>query len=81
MVDSCKCSSVNRMAAGLRLPRSSHGIFLLFTNFSNTPYLTVATIFVLEQAVGPGVLLALSEHCNAQQSMHNSIVLHKMPAK
>jgi len=32
-------SSVNRMAAGSRLPRSSHGIFSPFYNFSNTPYL------------------------------------------
>jgi len=28
------------MAAGSRLPRSSHGIFSSFSNFSNTPYLT-----------------------------------------
>jgi len=31
LVDSCKHSSINQMAAGLRLPRS---------NFSNTLYLT-----------------------------------------
>ena len=51
LVDFCKCSSVNQMAAG---SRSSHGIFLLSTNFSNTPQLT--NIFILEEAVGPGVL-------------------------
>ena len=32
-VDFCKCSSVNRMAAGSRLPRSSHGFFLLSPTF------------------------------------------------
>ena len=58
LVDFCKRSSVNRMAAGSRLPRSSHGIFLLSTNFSHT--LSKRTIFVLEQAVGPGVLQTLS---------------------
>ena len=30
LVDSCKHLSINCMAAGLRLPRSSHGIFSLF---------------------------------------------------
>ena len=30
LVDSCKCSSVNQMAAGSRLPRSSHRIFSPF---------------------------------------------------
>ena len=45
LVDSCKHLSVNRMAAGSRLPKSSHGIFLLSTNFSNTPYLTVPSLF------------------------------------
>jgi len=30
LVDSCKRSSVNRMAAGSRLPRSSHEIFTPF---------------------------------------------------
>ena len=49
LVDSCKRSSVNRMAAGSRLPRSSHGFFSPFSNFSNTP--CVAKVF--EQAVGP----------------------------
>ena len=44
LVDSCKHSSVNWMAAGLRLPRPSHGIFFLSTNFSNTPYLTVTSL-------------------------------------
>ena len=33
LVDSCKRSSVNRMAAGSRLPRSSHGFFLLSATF------------------------------------------------
>ena len=33
LADSCKRSSVNRMAAGLRLPRSSHGFFLLSPTF------------------------------------------------
>ena len=41
----------------LMMPRSSHGFFLLSTNILNTPYLT---IFVLEQAVGPGVLQTFS---------------------
>ena len=27
LVDSCKHSNINQMAAGSRLPRSSHGIF------------------------------------------------------
>jgi len=40
LVDFCKRSSVNRMAAGSRLPRSSHGIFSPSPTFSNTPYLT-----------------------------------------
>ena len=26
-VNSCKCLSINKMAAGLRLPRSIHGMF------------------------------------------------------
>jgi len=29
LADSCKLSSINQMAAGSRLPRSSHGFFLL----------------------------------------------------
>ena len=33
LADSCKHSSVNQMAAGLRLPRSSHGFFLLSPPF------------------------------------------------
>ena len=33
LVDYCKHSSVNRMAAGPRLPRSSHGIFLRSSTF------------------------------------------------
>ena len=57
LVDSCKHSSINWMAAGSRLPRSSHGIFS--TNFSNTPY-SKCNIFVLEQAVGLGVLQTYS---------------------
>jgi len=36
-------SSVNRMAAGSRLPRSSHGIFSFVQLFSNTSYLTSLT--------------------------------------
>ena len=44
LVDSYKHSRVNRMAAGLRLPRSSHGAFLFSTNFSNTPCLTVTYV-------------------------------------
>ena len=35
LADSCKCSSVNRMAAGSRLTRSSHGFFSSFSYFSN----------------------------------------------
>ena len=59
LVDSCKRSSVNRMAAGSRLPRSSHGFLLpAFCDFSNTPY--VAKVF--EQAVGPGVLQTFSTY-------------------
>ena len=57
LVGPCKRSSVNRMAAGPRLPSSSHGFFSPFCNFSNTPY--VANVFVanvFEQAVGPGGL-------------------------
>jgi len=32
---SCKCSSINQLAAGLRLPNSSRGFFLLLFYFSN----------------------------------------------
>ena len=53
LVDSCKRLSVNRMAAGSRLPR---WIFSPFSNFSNIPY--VAKVF--KQAVGPGVLQTFS---------------------
>jgi len=35
LVGFCKCSSINWMAAGSRLPRSSHGIYL-FSNFSQS---------------------------------------------
>ena len=51
LVDFCKRLNVNWMAAGLRLPRSSHGFFLLPATF-HTPY--VANVFVsnvFEQAV------------------------------
>ena len=34
--DSCKHSSVNRMAAGSRLPRSSHGFFFFLLLFKHT---------------------------------------------
>ena len=44
LVDSCKRSSVNRMAAGLRLPRSSHGFFLLSATFQT--HLNVANVLV-----------------------------------
>ena len=50
---SCRHLSVNWMAAGSRLPRSSHGIFLPFTNFTNKPYLTVISLSYLEQVLGP----------------------------
>ena len=33
---------------------ASHGIFLLPTNCSNTPYLQLLNVFVLQQAVRPG---------------------------
>ena len=33
LADSCKRLSVNQMAAGSRLPRSSHGFFLLSPTF------------------------------------------------
>ena len=33
LVDSCKRSNINQMVAGSRLPRSSHGIFLLSSTF------------------------------------------------
>ena len=58
------------MAAGSRLPRSSHGIFSPFANFLNTSYLSVPS-FVLEQAVGPGVL---HQHlcCNATINKNNN---------
>ena len=36
LADSCKCLSVNRMAAGLRLPRSSHGFFFFHLLFKHT---------------------------------------------
>ena len=36
LADSCKRLSVNQMAAGSRLPRSSHGFFSPFSTFSNT---------------------------------------------
>ena len=35
LADSCKRLSANRMAAGSRLPRSSHGFFSSFSYFSN----------------------------------------------
>ena len=35
LADSCKHSSVNQMAAGLRLPRSIHDLFSSFSYFSN----------------------------------------------
>jgi len=46
LVDFCKCLSVNQMAAGSRLPKSSHGMFspFYYTNFSNTPYLSVTSL-------------------------------------
>jgi len=51
----CKHSSVNWMAAGSRLPRSSYGIF------SPSPiFQTHLNIF--KQAVGPGVLQAFSTY-------------------
>ena len=51
LADSCKHLSVNRMAAGSRLPRSSHGFLHLFKHtFCND----------FKQAVGPGVLLTFS---------------------
>ena len=56
LVDSCKRLSVNRMAAGSRLPIGPVWIFSPFSNFSNTA--SVAKVF--EQAVGPGVLQAFS---------------------
>ena len=43
-LDFCKRLSVNCMAAGSRLPRSSCGFFFLSTNFSNTPQLTVTSL-------------------------------------
>ena len=55
LVDSCKRLSINRMAAGLRLPRSSHGFFLLSPTFQTH---LIAKVF--EQAVGPGVLQTFS---------------------
>ena len=61
LVDSFKCLSVNQMAAGSRLPRSSHGFFLLSATFQT--HLYVANVFVAnvsEQAVGPGVLQTFS---------------------
>ena len=43
LVDSCKRLSVNRMTAGLTLPKSSHGFFFSpFSTFSNT--LSVTTL-------------------------------------
>ena len=41
LVDSCKHSSINQTAADSKLTGCSHGIFLLSTTFSNTPYLRV----------------------------------------
>ena len=55
LVDSCKRSSINRMAGCSRLP-SPVMDFFPFSNFSNTP--SVAKVF--EQAVGPGALQTLS---------------------
>ena len=57
LVDSCKCSSVKRMAAGSRLPRSSHRFFLLSPTFQ-THLRYIAKVF--EQAVGPGALQTFS---------------------
>jgi len=63
LVDFCKRSSVNRMTAG---SRSSHGIFSPFYQlFKHT--LSKYTIFVLEQAVGPGVLQTFST-CAVKQT-------------
>ena len=47
LVDSCKRSSINRMAAGLRLPRYSHGFFLL-SQFGKTSL--IACLKVLRSA-------------------------------
>jgi len=47
LVDSYKHLNVNRMAAGSRLPLSSHEIFSHF-NFLSTPYTT------FKQSIGPG---------------------------
>ena len=45
LVDSCKHSNINRMAAGLKLPRSIViEFFLLSTNFSNTSYLHIISL-------------------------------------
>jgi len=54
-IDCCKRSSTNRIAAGSRLPRFSHGFFS-FLNFSNTIYCNNN----VKQAVGPGVLQTFS---------------------
>ena len=48
LVDSCRRLSVNRMAVCLR---SRHGIFVLSTNFSNTPYLTLTSLSYLETRI------------------------------
>jgi len=40
LVDSCKHSSINQIAEGLRSSDFSHGILYSFSNFSYTPYMT-----------------------------------------
>ena len=55
LTDSCKHSSVNRMAAGLRLSRYNHG-FCFFHFFKHVSHL--ADIF--QQTEGPSVLQIFS---------------------
>ena len=60
LVDFCKHLSINRIAAGSRLPSQvMHGNFSPFNQlFKHT--LVNYNIFVLEQGVGPGVLQTFS---------------------
>ena len=58
------------MAAGSKLPRSSHGFFSPSSNFSNTLY--VAKVF--EQAVGPGVLQTTHKKILYQQEKNSTAV-------
>ena len=59
LADSCKLSSVNRMAAGLRLSRYNHGFFFSFLHLFQTCF----SVNIFEQAVEFSVLQTFSLLC------------------